>query len=55
MSKIKNWFKSWIAAREREAVTRSAIYYNRHRVNLESAVDRVDLDARLRRAGYGGI
>jgi hypothetical protein len=55
MSKIKNWFKSWIAAREREAVTRSAIYYNRHRVNLESAVDRADLDARLRRAGYGGI
>lgn len=55
MSKIKNWFKSWIAAREREAITRSAIYYNRHRVNLSNAVDRVDLDAKLRRAGYGGI
>jgi len=53
MSKIKNWFKSWIAARE--AVTRSAIYYRRHRADLESAVDRVDLDAKLRKAGYGGI
>ena len=55
MSKIKKWFKSWIEAREREAVTRSAIYYWSHRVDLESAVDRVDLDVKLRKAGYGGI
>ena len=55
MSKIKDWFKSWITAREREAITRSVFYYKEHRVDLESAVDRVDLNEKLRKAGYGGI
>ena len=55
MNRIKNWFKSWIDAREREAVTKSAIYYKYNRAEIEAAIDRVDLDARLRKAGYGGI
>jgi hypothetical protein len=55
MNKFKNWLKSWIVAREREAVTKSAIYYRYDRADIEAATDRVDLDARLRKAGYGGI
>lgn len=52
MSKIKKWFKTWIEAREREALTRVVPYYHNR---FNHVVDRVDLDVKLRKAGYGGI